>query len=275
METTLRTYPGKPYGFTHIGQKDNQEDSLYPHLKRGTDNLSLPLFIICDGVGGRANGEIASNTICEAFGRFFTTYPITREDTLTEELFKKALAYAYDQLDAQESTEQPSRMATTLAFAMFHAGGCLVAHIGDSRIYLIRPGDKYKIKFQTSDHSYLNMLLQKEDLSPEEIANHPLRNIITRSMQPNQGKKRCEADILNLDNLQNGDYLFICSDGVLEKIDNQTLTDILSSQETDRQKMEYIEKLCEDCYDNYSAWLIPIVSSHPEKQSIITYQQES
>lgn len=275
METKLHSYPGKPFCFTHIGGKDNQEDCLYPNIQDTTASRSSSLFLVCDGVGGRANGEIASSTVCEAFGHFFNQYPLAKEEVLTEDRFKEALSYAYDQLDARETTEQPSGMATTLAFAMFHAKGCLVAHIGDSRIYQIRPGSKYKIKFQTSDHSYLNMLQQSEEISPEEIANHPLRHMITRSMQPNQGDKRCEADILNLEDLQEGDYLFLCSDGVLEQIDNGTLCTVLSSQETDSQKIKRLEELCKDSYDNYSAWLIPIVSAQPKQPSKTINKQKS
>lgn len=259
MGTKLRIYPGKPYGFTHIGGKDNQEDCLYPNLNEITENTLSSLFLICDGVGGRDNGEVASATVCEAFSHFFQEHPLAENEIFTEERFNEALSYAYDQLDTRATDERSSKMATTLAFAMFHAGGCLVAHIGDSRIYQIRPNSKYKIKFQTFDHSYLNMLQQKEEISPEEIANHPLRHMIMRSMQPNQGEKRCEADILNLEEFQEGDYIFLCSDGVLEQIDNETLCTVLSSQETDSQKIERLEQLCKGSYDNYSALLIPIM----------------
>lgn len=262
MEASVRIYPGQPYGFTHIGKKDNQEDCLYPNLEEGTSNPASSMFLICDGVGGRANGEVASHTVCEAFREFFTQHPLSDHEVLTEARFKKALSYAYDRLDDQEQSGSPTGMATTLAFAMFHAGGCLVAHIGDSRIYLIRPNDKYKIKFQTSDHSYLNTLLQNEEISQEQIDNHPLQHMITRSMQPNQGDKRCEADILNLTDLQTGDYLFLCSDGVLEKTNHETLCHLLSSQETDQKKIEQLEQLCEGSYDNYSAWLIPLSTQH-------------
>ena len=87
MGTKLRIYPGKPYGFTHIGGKDNQEDCLYPNINEITENTLSSLFLICDGVGGRDNGEVASATVCEAFSHFFQEHPLAENEVFTEERF--------------------------------------------------------------------------------------------------------------------------------------------------------------------------------------------
>lgn len=264
MEQSPLLQPGLSYGFTHIGRKDNQEDRLYPPLTAEVSTAEGSLFIVCDGVGGRACGEVASDTVCQAFGQFFTEHSVTDEE-LTEDRFREALSYAYDRLDQVAQERQAEEMATTLVLACFHSGGCFIAHIGDSRAYLIRPSDTYRVKFFTSDHSFAQ-LLRQQGADEEEIVRHPMRHAITRAMRPLQGGERCEADQINLkEELQEGDYIFLCSDGVLEKVNDVTLADVLGTDKTDEEKMRQIERLCEGSYDNYSAWLIPIKRAENKK----------
>ncbi|MDY6005426.1 MAG: protein phosphatase 2C domain-containing protein [Parabacteroides sp.] len=243
-------------GFSHIGQKDNQEDSYYPKEKQAGENVSLPLFMVCDGVGGCENGEIASATVCQAFADYFHAHPLAADEPMTEIRFNEALQFAYKQLDRKAEQLGQADMATTLTFVYFHAEGCFVAHIGDSRVYLIRPGEPYPIKFQTWDHSFINELLRYKDLTQEEIDNHPMRHVITRSIQPEKRGERCEADCVNLDFVEPGDRLFLCSDGVLEKVDNETLARVLSDDKSPAELMARLETICEGSYDNYTALLV-------------------
>ena len=113
-------------------------------------------------MGGHEAGEVASQTVCEAMSRYIAAHP--REDGLFDENdFRAALDAAYDALDARDAGGE-KKMGTTLTFVRFHSGGCFLAHIGDSRIYHIRPGEG--ILYRTDDHSLVNSLVHKGMLSP-------------------------------------------------------------------------------------------------------------
>ncbi len=270
---------GQSVSFSEIGGKGNQEDSLYPSL--GVQNPGIPLFLVCDGVGGQDQGEVASAAVCEAFECYYSTHALPATADELEPFFDKALTYAYDQLDAKDSTQATgkSRMGTTLTCVFILDNCCLAAHIGDSRIYHIRPQAKYPVKYQSNDHSLVNYLVNIGEIRPEEAATHPQRNVILRAMQPH-GDGRAEAEVCLLDELHPGDYLFLCTDGVLEKLTENDLCEVLASAQSDAEKMERIRLLCEGSYDNYSALLVPLIPTaapgqiedQPEEQARIKEQ---
>lgn len=255
MKITIR----QPLAFSEIGKKDNQEDFLYPDPAAVT--TSQRFFILCDGMGGHEHGEVASQTAATAMGHFFEEHA---DEPVTEDLFNRALSFAYDALDAKDNPDSMKKMGTTMTCLYLHDGHALVAHIGDSRIYQIRPSlyrataGALGIVFQSSDHSLVNQLLKLGELTPEEARNYPHKNIITRAMQPNE-EVRAKADILDLSDVKDGDYFFLCCDGVLEQLTNEKLCDILCSSDSDADKMAALRSLCDGkTRDNYSCWLVPV-----------------
>lgn len=244
----------QPLGFSEIGRKDNQEDCVYPSFD--AVNSSNRFFILCDGMGGHDNGEVASSTVCEAFGDYFERH-IPEDGVMTVELFNSALGYAFDRLDEKDSPEQKKKMGTTMTCLYLHKNGYLVAHIGDSRIYHVRP--KSGILYQSSDHSLVNDLLRVGELTEEEAANYPHKNIITRAMQPNL-ERRYKADVFSFDDVFDGDYFFLCSDGVLEQLTNDALCEILSDDSlSDSQKLAAIKNISYgNTKDNFTCYLIPV-----------------
>lgn len=138
-----------------------------------------------------------------------------------------------------------------------HRNGYLVAHIGDSRIYHVRP--QVGIIYQSSDHSLVNDLLRAGELTEEEALNFPQKNVITRAMQPNL-ERRHKADVFSFSDIKKGDYFFLCCDGVLEQLTNDQLCEILSDKKrNDVQKLEAIKQVCDGkTKDNYTCYLIPI-----------------
>ena len=257
MEITIR----QPLTFSEIGRKDNQEDNVYPSGKNLT--IDNRFFVLCDGMGGHDNGELASDTVCHALGNYFETN-VPNDGIITADYFKEALAYAYDELDKQDNGAV-KKMGTTMTCLYLHKKGYLVAHIGDSRIYHLRPANtdlangRLGIIYQSSDHSLVNDLLKAGELTEEEAINFPQKNIITRAMQPNL-ERRYKADVFSFSDIQSGDYFFLCSDGVLEQLTNERLCDILSDNSTtDEEKLEAIRQVCYDkTKDNYTCYLIPI-----------------
>lgn len=257
MEITIR----QPLTFSEIGRKDNQEDNVYPSGKNLT--IDNRFFVLCDGMGGHDNGELASDTVCHALGNYFETN-VPNDGIITVDYFKEALAYAYDELDKQDNGAV-KKMGTTMTCLYLHKKGYLVAHIGDSRIYHVRPSNtdlangRLGIIYQSSDHSLLNDLLKAGELTEEEAINFPQKNIITRAMQPNL-ERRYKADVFSFSDIQSGDYFFLCSDGVLEQLTNERLCDILSDNSTtDEEKLEAIRQVCYDkTKDNFTCYIIPI-----------------
>lgn len=243
----------QPLSYSHIGKKDKQEDCIYPPAGKATPENRF--FILCDGMGGHEDGEVASNTVCETLGRFFEEHQ-PETGFFTDELFQEGLAEAYDALDRKD-TGAVRKMGTTLTFIYFHNRGCVAAHMGDSRIYQVRPG--IGVLYQSSDHSLVNDLIKIGELSPDEAQHYPQKNVITRAMQPHQ-ERRSRAEIHRLSEIQAGDYFFLCCDGVLEQLTNEILYSILSDKSlTDEEKMQAIEAVGKDVTrDNYTAYLIPI-----------------
>jgi serine/threonine protein phosphatase PrpC len=178
------------------------------------------------------------------------------DDILTKELLNEALTKAYRALDEQDNGAL-RKMGTTFTFIGLHAGGCLAAHIGDSRIYQIRPGKG--LLYQSADHSLVNDLLKTGEITVEEAIGHPQKSVLTRVMQPCL-EQPYKAEMHQLYDIQSGDYFFLCSDGVLEQLTNEQLLSILSDATlSDKEKVEKLEAVSRGkTKDNYTAYLIPI-----------------
>jgi len=241
----------QPYGFSFTGRKPNNEDSLYPSPDEGSNQDSL--FLVCDGVGGREKGEVASAAICETLSH---NIPGNFIEPFSQTDFKSALVEVYNRLNDLEDPDVVHKMGSTLSFLKFHSGGTMIAHIGDSRVYHIRPKEEQPILFRTEDHSLVATMVKAGMITDEEASVHPKRNVIHRAVQPHQSEP-AEADIFETADLKQGDYFFLCSDGVLENLTDQLLVSILQSRGSDRQKIDQIKQICEGkTNDNYSAWLV-------------------
>lgn len=243
----------QPLYIHEIGQRSNQEDSLFPHDGQAT--AADRFFVLCDGMGGHEAGEVASASVCESLGQWFRKQ--TSDDkVLTAATFNEALSAAYDVLDARDKGTSEKKMGTTMTFLMFHTGGVTAAHIGDSRIYQLRPGEA-KPLFKTNDHSLVNDLIRLGELTEEEARTSPNRNVITRAMQP--GEQRSKADIALLTDVQPGDWFYLCSDGMLEQMDDDELVRLITDPtlSPEEKRAELIRRTA-DNKDNHTAWLIQV-----------------
>lgn len=221
----------QPYSFTQLGRRANQEDSRYPDCDTPKD--PQPFFVVCDGVGGNEKGEVASRTVCDAFGKALVgrdwSCPFTVRD------FEQALDFAFNELQ-RVSTPENKGMATTLTFVAFHSNGCFIAHIGDSRVYYVRPGSG--IVYRTDDHSLVNALVRAGVITEKEAETHPDRNVITRSVcVPDAEQERSAATTVNITDVRPGDYVFMCSDGVLKNLSDDMLVEILGKPASDAENV--------------------------------------
>ena len=249
MKIALKT----SYSFHQFGQRDNQEDSRYPDIDMVDGGHRF--FLVCDGVGGCEKGEVASNTVCKSFASSLRDFDFSHE--FTSDDFGRALDHAYDALD-KKSDSSNEGMATTLTFICFHEGGCTMAHIGDSRIYQVRPSEG--IIYRSEDHSLVNSMVHNGMITPEEAVNHPQSNIITRYMESvASDESRCMATLLQTKDIQAGDYFFLCTDGVLHCVTDEELVNILTDDSlSDADKIQKMAAMSHDSNDNNTAWLIGV-----------------
>lgn len=143
--------------------------------------------------------------------------------------------------------------------------GITAAHIGDSRIYHVRPNSSPLgrlggvILYLSRDHSLAFDLYQAGEITYEEMATFPQKNIITRAMTPGKGN-RMQPDIIHISDIKSGDWFYLCSDGMLEQMNNDELLTLLSSEATDEEKRRLLIEATLNNYDNHSAWLIHVES---------------
>lgn len=252
-----------PLSIHEIGQRDNQEDAIWPLQPTYNDKL----FVLCDGMGGHEHGEVASQTVSQAIGEWFNTKAI---EPLTKSQIEDALAYAYTKLDEKDGGEF-RKMGTTLTLLYIGSAGVFAAHMGDSRIYHIRP--EIGIIYLSRDHSLVFDLFQSGEITYEEMSNFAQKNIVTRAMTPGVDN-RMNPDIIQITDIQSGDYFFMCSDGMLEQMSNNELVRIISSEYNDEEKRQQLISSTANNQDNHTAWIIHIKNVVQEDDDKILVNEE-
>ena len=250
----------KPLSFSRIGRKSNQEDCIYPAHLSSFDSV----FILCDGMGGHERGEVAASTVAETMGAELAE--AARNGTYIDPtVFCRSLGTAYDALDRLPVDDPKRKPGTTLTCLCLNRESYLAAHIGDSRIYHVRPSlfdpvsSELGIIYRSEDHSLVRQLVRAGQITEEEARTHPRRNVITRAMQP-QLATRFNATVLESDDILPGDYFFLCSDGVLEQLSDRRLCEILAEPGlTDAERLDAILAECDrGTNDNHTCILVPI-----------------
>ena len=250
----------QPLAIHELGKRANQEDSIYPIVGKATENDHL--FLLCDGMGGHEHGEVASQSICKSFSSFLLQHPVASEG-LEDKLLSDALAYAYEELDKLAIAGDSRQMGTTLTLLYFHSNGCTAAHIGDSRIYHLRPSS-HTILYKSRDHSLVYDLYQAGELTYEEMKTFPQKNVITRAMIAGD-RSHPKPDVIHISDIQPGDYFYICSDGMLEQMEDEELLDVFSANVRDEEKRQMLISETSDNKDNHSAYIVHIKEvSHDE-----------
>ena len=265
MRYTLKAYSIQEYGQRKDAQgRPHQEDSIFPLYGQQTD--ADRLFILCDGMGGHDAGEVASATVCEAMSQSVMASVPDSEALFTDTMLRKAVADAFSALDAKDNGAA-KKMGTTMTFLKLHAGGATIAHMGDSRVYHIRPGkdaDSTRILFETEDHSLVNDLVKVGELTPEEARHSPQKNIITRAMQPHMDRPP-KADVYHTCDIQPGDYFYLCSDGMLEQMEDDNIRFNFSDMNgDDANKVQVLTNATIDNRDNHTALIIHILDVQGE-----------
>ncbi|HEU5375887.1 MAG TPA: protein phosphatase 2C domain-containing protein [Ktedonobacteraceae bacterium] len=187
------------------------------------------LFIVADGMGGHANGQVASRLATETIVNTLLPFlhcECVQASNLGDRLVEaatRANTVIYEQ-NQQGVTSQPlDQMGTTITMAVVLGPHAFIANIGDSRTYLYRPG--VGLRTITRDHSVVANLVAEGAIQPDEMYTHPKRNVIWRCLG---AAPMVEVDLF-YEELQDGDILLLCTDGVWEMTRNPPIEQILSS----------------------------------------------
>jgi protein phosphatase len=235
-----------PLSINEIGQRDNQEDAIIQWDDR--------LFVLCDGMGGHEKGEVASQTVCQSLAAWFQKN-VNPDEPFTDDQLREAIEFAYTELDIF-ADGSPKQMGTTLTLLYIHRQGVTASHMGDSRIYHIRPG--VGILYQSRDHSLVFDLFQAGEITYEEMATYPQKNMVTRAMTPGEDN-RMRPDIIHITDVQPNDYFYMCSDGMMEKMTNNELLALFSADMDDKMKIGQLKMATNQNVDNHTAWIIHIM----------------
>src|SRR5437588_6564969 len=179
-----------------------------------------PVFGVADGMGGAQAGEVASRIAIDAFeaGLGDSGSP---EERLAGRV-REANRQIYDRSRAEHGREG---MGTTLTAAYLDGYNLAIAHVGDSRAYLLRDGE---LKRLTRDHSLVDELVRQGKLTEEQAAEHPQRSIITRALGP---EPEVEVDTWSYP-VRGGDIVLLCSDGLTTMVPEDRVTEIILSAAT-------------------------------------------
>lgn len=235
-----------------LGKRKNQEDSVFP--AKGATADSDRLFLVCDGMGGHSKGEVASANVIDAMTAWIKQRTLPN-GIVTDNIIEDALQSAHQRLDSLDDGAE-NKMGTTLTLVCLHRGGVLMGHVGDSRIYHIRPSQR-QILYKSIDHSLVYELFRSGVISYDEMATSPQRNVITRAIMPG-AENNDKIDIAHTTNVQPGDYFYLCSDGMLEVMSDDQLLDVLCSDSSDVMKASKLESMTAENKDNHTALLIKI-----------------
>lgn len=218
-------------GNTHVGMKRTHNE----------DNLSVVaeenLYMVADGMGGHAAGEIASQMAVDTVAEFFketsrdeeVTWPYKMEKGRRFEENRLTAGIKLANLRIHEmGSQNPDKkgMGTTLVVLFFSGNSAYVGHVGDSRIYRLH-GDE--LTLVTEDHSLLNDYIKMKDLTPQEIENFPHKNVIVRALGM---KSTVQVDVAH-EEPENGDLYMLCSDGLNGMIKDEIIRTIMVQNRSD------------------------------------------
>jgi serine/threonine protein phosphatase PrpC len=223
VKTVLRSHVGKV-------RQVNEDQAWSGRLTGG-----LTAAIVADGMGGHRAGDVASslavNSLVQSLKAWEDTSSAKDDASKLREMIRKANAVVFE---TASLNEQYHNMGTTVVIALLDGSAGLIGHIGDSRAYRLRGGQLEQL---TEDHTLVNELTKSGQLSPEEAARHPRRNVLTRALGTD---REVEVDVQVID-WQIGDLLLLCSDGLSGLVEPSLLLSTL--EETDGILEQQAQKL--------------------------------
>lgn len=236
-----------PFGSrTDIGcVRDHNEDSLI---------VAPPLYVVADGMGGHAAGEVASEIAVSTIAKHV---PASPDALALGEAVKQA-----NQAIIKAARDGVGRegMGTTCTAAMLEKDKLVIAQVGDSRAYLLGDGHLHQI---TRDHSLIANMIEAGQITPEEARSHPNRSVITRALGNDPAT---EPDLFEID-VQAGDRLLLCSDGLTGMLRDSQIESIMTRVKDPQRCASQLvnEAIAAGGIDNITVIIVDIVGQR-EKQ---------
>lgn len=218
--------------------------------------VQAPLFAVCDGMGGHAAGEVASSI---AVSTIAEKAPAGADDVLMGVAVEAANTAVM--LGAEQGMGKPG-MGCTASCCLIEEGKMAIAHVGDSRIYLLRHGSLVRV---THDHSYVEELVDSGQITADEARTHPSRSIITRALGSDPDMY---ADHFSLE-VSNGDRVILCSDGLSSMIADSEIEALAVSSATPQQAADNLvaAALTAGGLDNVTVVVVDVVDDGTAEKS--------
>ncbi|MBX7145535.1 MAG: Stp1/IreP family PP2C-type Ser/Thr phosphatase [Oligoflexia bacterium] len=211
-------------------------------------------WLVCDGMGGATGGELAAQLAIDAIRRDLENLP----PRSSEVALRNAILEANRIIVLRRQNQAFSQMGTTIVSALFNGPEVVLAHVGDSRAYLVRDG---AIQQLTTDHTYVQELVNKGQIRPEEALSHPQAHILTRAIG---SEPALEVDTLKFwiweqpDGVLT-DYLLLCSDGLYSLVSEGDMANVISQHPPHRACVKLVEMAkAQGGFDNITLAVIPL-----------------
>ncbi len=203
------------WGITDRGNVRQQNQDFYQITDLGNDTL---LAVVCDGMGGAKAGNVASRLACEVFTEeVLRSYKKDMTQGEAERVLRSAASLANVSVYEQSRLSEEFRgMGTTMVSLLVCPGKALVLNIGDSRAYYVDPDG---IRCVTTDHSVVQYMVARGEITPEQAKTHPSKNLITRAIGPGT---QVLPDVFPIP-VEKGDCFLLCSDGLSNQMADQEI----------------------------------------------------
>ena len=244
------------WGLTDIGlvRKENQD----AYAVRVNEESGHLVCVVCDGMGGAKGGRIASTMAVDLFmNSCIGNLHANMNDEQVCQVAEFAVEAANRAIFERGQTDRALRgMGTTLVSAIIWEDKALFNNVGDSRAYLVRPGEENgkSISRITKDHSWVEELVDMGNITAEEALRHPDRNLVTRVLGP---ESEAPSDSY-LVQLLPGDYILLCTDGLIDAVSSKELEREILSEENDNTCLNRLLELVKSrgATDNVTAVLL-------------------
>ena len=236
---------------SHVGLVRSVNQDRYAEFEDGRGNR---LLVVADGMGGHRGGETASRLAVEIIGEVFERSAESLEQTM-----RSAVETANERIHGRASVDPDlAGMGTTVVgLALGRGGEAWVAHVGDSRLYLLRAG---RLDALTEDHSLVAEMHRQGFLSAEEALVHPRRNELTRSVGVAAG---VEAEISRIA-VRPGDRFLLCSDGLCGYVEDDEIREVLESEPVPSAARVLVDRAnAKGGYDNVTVQIVAIAETAP------------
>ena len=243
-------------GKTDVGQERQKNEDCYLIIN---NDERIRLFAVADGMGGHKGGEVASSLAMEIVKDYFYNHWEQLLEVSSEsikkfitEMFRKANKKVWE---SSFYNKNLNGMGTTLTVALLIANHLIIGHIGDSRAYLVSEAGLWQL---TEDHSYVQKLVNENQLEAGEESNHPQRNILTRAL----GTDRVVDVDIHYYSVKENDYILLCTDGLTRIVSDMEIKDLILTKKSPSESVEELIKMANarGGPDNITALLVRLES---------------